>query len=117
MPKLRSLAPRLRHADTRTTKLPPKQKDPIYNTAEFQAWKVLVLDRAGRRCEAIDHHGHRCSRATPDHVMYADHVTELVDGGLPFDPANGQCLCAMHHTIKTIAMRSRRQKGFDFGRG
>ena len=111
MPKLRSLAPRLRQIDTSTTRLPPKLVDPIYNTPEFQAWRVLVLDRAGRRCEAVDRHGHRCTNATPHCTVYADHIIELRDGGLPFDPANGQCLCAMHHTNKTIAMRHRRQKG------
>ena len=109
--KLRSLAPRLRHTDTSTTQLPPKLVDPIYHTPQFQAWRAQVIARSNGRCEAVDHHGHRCSRATPDYRMYADHVTELADGGLPFDLANGQCLCAMHHTIKTMAMRSRRAKG------
>jgi len=40
---LRSLGPRLRAADIRTTKLPPKQKDPFYNSPEFAHWRAMVL--------------------------------------------------------------------------
>src|SRR5262249_31139719 len=117
MPKLRSLAPRLRLVDTSTTKLLPKVKGPIYQTLQFQAWRAQIIGRAGGRCEAVDRYGHRCSKSTSHDRMYADHVTELVDGGSPFDLANGQCLCASHHAIKTMAMRSRRLKGSDFGSG
>src|SRR5215471_17159474 len=116
MPKLRTLAPRLRQIDTSTTRLPPKQVNPIYNTAEFQAWRAQVIARSSGRCEAIDHHGHRCSRATPDYRMYADHITELADGGLPFDLANGQCLCRSHHELKTLRHRYfRHRQVFDRG--
>jgi 5-methylcytosine-specific restriction enzyme A len=108
MPKLRSLAPLVRTFDTRTTRLPPRQKmDPVYSTPEFQAWRAHVVQRAGYRCEAIDH-GHRCSKARPEHRMYADHIVELRDGGAPFDLNNGRCLCASHHEIKTVAARARR---------
>ena len=109
MPRLRTLAPRLRNAEP-SVRLPPKVKDPIYNTPEFQVWRAQVVERSGGRCEWVDHHGHRCSKATPHHRMYADHITELQDGGLPYALANGQCLCASHHANKTIAMRSRRLK-------
>jgi len=115
MPKLRSLAPRLRYAEP-SVRLPPKVKASIYNTPEFQAWRTAVVDRAGGRCEAVDPHGHRCSRATPHHRIYADHITELHDGGLPYALDNGQALCASHHAIKTMTMRSRRHsKLFDGG--
>jgi 5-methylcytosine-specific restriction enzyme A len=107
MPKLQTLRPRLRHADTRTARLPPRQIDPTYNSAEFQSWRAMVLERAGYRCEAIDN-GHRCTRARPNHRLYADHVHELRDGGQPFDLSNGQALCASHHELKTIAARARR---------
>ena len=111
MPKLRTLTPLVRAFDTRTTRLPPRQKmDPIYSTPEFQAWRSHVVARAGGRCEAVDYHGHRCMRARPDHRMYADHIIELRDGGQPFDLNNGQCLCASHHEIKTIAVRAKRLK-------
>jgi hypothetical protein len=113
MPKLRSLAPLVRTLDTRTTKPPPrdkapKQRNPIYNTREFQAWRGRVIARAGARCEAVDDHGNRCIRAQPAHRMYADHIIELRDGGQPFEVANGQCLCASHHEIKTFAARTQR---------
>ena len=40
--------------------------------------------------------------------MFADHITEIRDGGDPFDPANGQCLCGRCHTLKTNAARAAR---------
>ena len=114
LPKLRTLGPLIRSVDTRTTKLPPKVKASIYNTPEFQRWRALVVERAGGRCEATDPHGHRCTRATPHYRMYADHVTELQEGGLPYALDNGQLLCASHHQIKTVAMRRQRhQKEFE----
>jgi len=109
MPRLRSLAPLVRTLNTSTTRLPPRQMDPVYNTPEFQAWRAQVVERAGYRCEAIDN-GHRCSKARPDHRLYADHIIELRDGGQPFDLNNGRCLCASHHEIKTIEARARRLK-------
>ena len=108
---LRSLPSLLRHADTRTTRLPSKLPDAIYRTPEFQAWREVVVARAGHRCEAVDAYGYRCMRAAPQYRMYADHVIELRDNGEPFDLNNGQCLCRSHHEIKTIAARDRRLKG------
>jgi len=108
MPRLRTLAPLIRSVPPRL-ELPAKQKDPIYNTPEFQAWRAEVIARADGRCEAITN-GHRCSNAQPERRMYADHIVELRDFGKPFDVNNGQCLCASHHTIKTMAMRNRRLK-------
>ena len=107
MPKLRSLIPRLRLVDTSTVPLPPKVKAPIYNIPAFQAWRAEVVVRAGGRCEAVDQ-GHRCTKAMPEHRMFADHVVELKDGGQPFDVTNGQCLCGAHHTNKTMIARLRR---------
>jgi 5-methylcytosine-specific restriction enzyme A len=106
MAKLRTLSPLVRTLDTRTTKQPPRQIDPIYNTPEFQAWRAQVVARAGGQCQAIDD-GYRCTKARPEHRMYADHIVELRDGGQPFDLNNGQCLCASHHELKTIAVRTR----------
>jgi 5-methylcytosine-specific restriction protein A len=103
MPKLRSLPSLVRAVDTSTVRLPPKVKAPIYNTPEFQHWRALVIARAGGRCQAIG-----CSKGKPEHRVYADHVVELRDGGQPFDINNGQCLCASHHTMKTMAARYRR---------
>ena len=107
---LKTLRPVVLPADTRTTRLPPKVKDPIYNTPEFMAWRIMVVKRAGYRCEAVDHHGLRCSKGQPEHRVYADHIRELKDGGSLTDPANGQCLCYSHHTTKTIEQRVRRYR-------
>ena len=106
---LRTLAPLVRTVDTRTTKLPSKPVDPVYQTPEFRAWRAKVVARAGGRCEAMDH-GLRCNRAYPKYRMYADHIRELRDGGSVLDLNNGQCLCASHHESKTFAARARRLK-------
>jgi hypothetical protein len=107
MTKLRSLAFPIAHIDTHSIALPPKQKDPVYNTPEFAHWRTAVLARAGYQCEAIDH-GQRCLKARPEHRLTADHIIELRDGGALFDLNNGQCLCDAHHQRKTMAMRARR---------
>jgi 5-methylcytosine-specific restriction enzyme A len=104
MTKLRTLAPLVRTLNTRTTKPPPKRKDAIYDTPDFRAWRAKVVERAAYRCEAIDN-GQRCTKAQPQHRMYADHIVELRDGGQPFDLNNGQALCASHHELKTSAVR------------
>jgi 5-methylcytosine-specific restriction enzyme A len=108
--KLSALRPMVRSVDTRTVRLPPKQKAPIYNSPEFIAWRTMVLRRAGYRCEAIDSHGHRCSRGRPEYTVYADHVVELSDGGSLTDVSNGMCLCASCHQYKTMMMRLRRHQ-------
>jgi 5-methylcytosine-specific restriction enzyme A len=100
-PLVRPLAPLVRP--------PPRQINSVYNTPEFQAWRARVVKRAGYQCEAIVD-GQRCSKATPHHRIYADHIIELSDGGAPFDVNNGRCLCATHHTRKTAAARARRLK-------
>lgn len=79
--------------------LPPKQRADIYGTAGHVAWSKRVIARAGRRCE-------KCG-ATHGR-MYADHMIELRDGGLPFDVRNGWCLCASCHTTKTMIERAKR---------
>jgi hypothetical protein len=100
----------VRATDTSTTPLPPKQKAALYNTPEFMAWRTMVLLRAGYRCEAIDQYGYRCTKARPEHRMYADHIVELKDNGSLLDINNGQCLCASHHQVKTVAVRMRRHQ-------
>jgi hypothetical protein len=107
MPKLRTLGPLVRTHNTNTTQLPSKQIDPIYNTPQFKEWRAKVIARAGARCEVMVN-GHRCTKAHPEHRMYADHIIELKDGGSAFDLGNGQCVCASHHSIKTNKVRTRR---------
>jgi 5-methylcytosine-specific restriction protein A len=110
MPKLRTLAPMVRTTNTATTPLPPKVKAEVYTTPAFRLWRNAVVRRAGARCEAVVD-GHRCTKAYPEHRMYADHAIELRDGGSLLDINNGQCLCSSHHQIKTIDARIRRLKG------
>ena len=109
MTKLRTLAPLVRAIDTSTTKLSRTEYTATYLTPEYRAWRAHVVQRAGGRCEAVDHHGHRCSRAWPEHRLFADHIRELSDGGSLLDPHNGQCLCASHHKRKTDEARAKRR--------
>lgn len=107
MPKLRTLGPLVRTSINLPVRLPPKHGNPVYQTPEYRAWRAHVVARAGFRCEAVDH-GRRCTKAMPEHRMYADHITEISDGGSVLDPMNGQCLCASHHERKTFATRAKR---------
>jgi hypothetical protein len=114
MPRLRTLGPLVRPLDTRSVRLPRRSPDPlhdpIYNSRAFRVWRTEVLIRAGYRCEALDQHGLRCTRAKPDR-LYADHIVELRDGGSAFDVGNGMCLCASCHQLKTAQARMRRLRG------
>lgn len=109
--KLPPLAPTL---DSAAIKRPTKKADPIYSTPQYEAWRQAVIDRAGRRCEAIDQ-GRRCMKGEPEHRMFADHIVEMSDGGARYNPANGQCLCGSHHTIKTMRERARRAASLTSG--
>jgi 5-methylcytosine-specific restriction enzyme A len=91
----------------------PRPAGSVYHTPEYRAWRYLVVQRAAGRCEAIDR-GHRCTKAMPEHRMYADHVIELRDGGALLDLNNGQCLCALHHKLKTAAAEARRLAAIPF---
>lgn len=108
--KIRTLAPLVPRGDGRTVKVEPKRADPFYQTVEYQRWRELVLSSAGHRCEWIERAA-RCSKAAPRYRMFADHIKERRDGGDPYDPRNGQCLCGSHHTIKTAAERAKRARG------
>jgi len=83
--------------------VPPKEADPHYRTAEHKAWRDAVFRRAGGACQ---HPG--CTRAAPEHRMFADHIVELRDGGDPLGA--GQLLCSVHHVAKTMQQRARRMK-------
>jgi hypothetical protein len=107
---LRTLRPLVRTINTSTTPLSAKVKDEVYTTPAFRAWRAHVVQRAGGQCEYVDQYGLRCTKAQPVHRMYSDHITELRDGGSLLDLNNGQCLCASHHELKTIAQRVRRLK-------
>jgi hypothetical protein len=87
-----------------------KHVDPWYLSTEHRQWRDLVIKRAAGRCQAITD-GQRCTRAAPRHRMFADHVTEVRDGGALLDPSNGACLCGEHHTRKTAQARRLRYHG------
>lgn len=115
-PRLRTAPPRIEGDRSKRVEVPrvdrsAKVKATIYNTREFQIWRGQVIARAGGRCEHVEN-GRRCPKAMPHYRMYADHRVELKDGGDPFNPRNGQCLCAGHHVAKTL-----RERGARLGRG
>lgn len=101
------MAPVIRTMETRSVRPEPKAADPFYESEAHRAWRAEVLRRAGFRCQAIDN-GEPCTKAAPDDRLFADHIKERRDGGSPLDPANGQCLCGRHHTLKTFEERRRR---------
>jgi len=109
--KLPSLPPIVRRSDHRLISAPPKRRDRVLGTAAHVRWRELVLERAGYRCEAMLDDGTRCTRCTPLRTLIADHVIERSDGGAPFDPANGQCLCPSHHGLKTNKAKRARWMG------
>lgn len=110
-PRVRSLPPRIRTLDTRAAKPLPKIAHEHYGTAAHRAWAKLVKDRAGWRCEYVEH-GRRCENRHPTSVMYADHIRDVKDRPeLALDPANGRCACGSHNVRSGIAARAARMKG------
>lgn len=103
---VRTLQPSIAALDVRTAKPAPKKADAELLTPEHRAWRSDVLRRAGFRCEAVEN-GQRCTVAAPAR-LFADHKQERKDGGAPLDPANGQCLCGRHHSLKTAQARAAR---------
>lgn len=106
---MKMLRPVIRTRDSRAVRPPAKEVDEHYRSAGHQAWRRIVLERAGFRCEAIEA-GKRCDKAAPAHTLFADHIRERRDGGASLDPKNGQCLCGRHHTLKTLEVRARRMQ-------
>lgn len=106
--KLATLRPALGRFDGRRVQSPPKVVEAFYQTVEYREWREAVIARAGRRCEAVENGG-RCWKAEPRHRMFADHIVERKDGGAPFDPGNGQCLCGAHHSLKTAEAKAARR--------
>jgi len=98
---LRTLPLMLTAANLSVARVPPKTADDLYSTPQYRVWRDQVISRADGVCEAMG-----CGRREPR--MFADHIVEVKDGGARFDPANGQCLCGKHHTLKTNAERAKR---------
>ena len=101
MARLRTLPSRLGTISQMRVAPAPKRADDVYSTPQYRAWREAVISRAGGICQ-----GQTCRRQ--ERRMFADHITEIKDGGDPFDPANGQCLCGRCHTLKTNAARAAR---------
>lgn len=104
--RLTTTAPRVPPGDADRVPV-TKVANEVYASGGYKKFRDVVLSRAAYRCETVTD-GTRCERSFPKYQLYADHITELSDGGSEYDPANGQCLCAKHHTIKTLAERTKR---------
>jgi hypothetical protein len=107
--KLRTMNTLLKTMDSRVIRMQPKTADKELGTAEHRAWREVVIQRAGYRCEHLER-GVRCTKSMPTHRMFADHIVERKDGGALLDPANGRCLCGSHHTTKTNWARAERAR-------
>jgi len=105
---VRLLRPSVRTLDIRTASPARKKADPELLTPEHRAWRAQVIARAGYRCEWVED-GKRCLTAAPLRLI-ADHITERKDGGSALDPANGQCLCVKHNTLKGLRARAQRMQ-------
>jgi len=102
---LKCLKPGLATLDGRRVKPPPKEKNAIYYTPEFRAWREQVIERAGGRCQDPSCKSpHRRGMR-----LFADHVVELKDGGAPFDLENGLARCGSCHSRKTAEARAKRR--------
>ena len=69
---VRMLAPRVRAADLAIVRLPPKEADPFYLTAEWRELRRQTLQRDGGVCAVLD-----CGRA----AVVADHIVSRKAGG------------------------------------
>lgn len=103
---MRVMKPRLRAADTRRVKPPPKTVDPFYSSAAYRRWREEVLARAGGRCQDP-----KCKDPTrAGATLFADHIVEIKDGGAKLDLANGLARCGSCHTRKTLRTRGERSR-------
>lgn len=95
---LRTIGPRVKPIGPRVKPL-PQVSDDHYRAPEHRAWSKAVIRRAGFQCED-------CGRDNTR--LFADHITELRDGGAALDPANGRARCGACHGKKTMKARAAR---------
>ena len=102
MTKIRAAKPRIA---TKAQRLRPPAKvaASIYATAQYRDWRAAVIRRSGGYCQDP-----LCADPLRSTRLFADHITELRDGGEPFDLANGMVRCGACHQRKTLAERARR---------
>lgn len=98
MPRLTTPPGRLASAPSRL-RAAPKAALPFYQTAEWKALAAAIVAQRGRRCQGCGRTGCR---------VFADHVTELRDGGAKLDPRNIELLCGGCHGRKTERRRRER---------
>lgn len=105
IPIMKSSVPTM---DSRTAPPPNKAVSQELKGAEYERWRLVVVTRAGYRCQWMEN-GARCTVSAPSR-LFADHIAERRDGGDLLDIANGQCLCGKHHSLKTAQARAERMK-------
>jgi 5-methylcytosine-specific restriction protein A len=64
-------------------------------TPEHNAWAAQVLINADHRCQI------RYAGICTGHAQHADHIKPVTEGGLEFDPTNGQAACEPCHIAKS----------------
>lgn len=82
-------------------KAPPKIVDSIYTSPQ---WRKFIASLKRER-------GNFCQRCGSKHRVIGDHINEIRDGGVPFDPNNIELLCQACHNRKTALARKRRARG------
>jgi hypothetical protein len=87
----------------------------VYRDPRWKRCRRIALQRAGYRCQVVEH-GARCDVVDPSgRVLHAHHhplgVQELLAAGLsPFDPERVVIACAWHHgRIEAELRRAKRQ--------
>jgi len=109
MNSLRIIGRKLAPSRRVKVRVAPKVADGVLHSPQHRAFRLIVCRRAGWRCEWVED-GQRCTKsAASGHRVIADHIVERADGGALFDPANGQCLCVQHNTLKGTQARAARR--------
>ncbi|OYN80431.1 HNH endonuclease [Mycolicibacterium sphagni] len=99
-PDCRELVPAgVRACPSHNSRWPTDGRTQRTTTPEHEAWRQLVLINAGHRCQ-IRYAGICTGDAGPGRGQ-ADHIRAVAEGGLEFDPSNGQAACPECHQVKS----------------
>lgn len=109
--KLRTIGHKLRLSQRAKVRIPEKRADSFYLSKDWRTFvDALIVERFGSRDRARCEDP-QCARSSSFGVrLFADHVRELRDGGLPYDRQNILFRCGSCHTRKTAEERARRLK-------